>query len=89
MGSYSYRMSEKWITTAGAAFDFDNTGNIGQTLSITRIGESLLVTAGVNVDSSKDNVGVAFLIEPRFGPDSRLTRTTGIQVLPPGVEGLE
>ena len=42
LGSYSYRLSEKWITTAGAAFDFADTGNIGQTFSMTRIGESML-----------------------------------------------
>jgi hypothetical protein len=89
VGSFSYRLSEKWITTAGAAFDFENTGNIGQSFTVTRIGESFNVTAGFNVDSSKDNVGVAFLVEPRFIPNSRLTRTTGIEVLPAGALGLE
>lgn len=89
LGSYSYRMSEKWITTAGAAYDFDNEGNIGQQFSMTRIGESMLVTLGVNVDSSKDNIGFNFLIEPRFLPNLRLTKMTGIDVPPAGAMGLE
>jgi hypothetical protein len=89
LASYSYRLSEKWITTAGAAYDFDNDGNIGQSFSMTRIGESMLVTLGVNVDSSKDNVGFNFLIEPRFLPNLRLTKMTGIDVPPAGAMGLE
>jgi len=89
LGSYSYRMSEKWITTFGAAYDFDNDGNIGQQFSMTRIGESMLVTLGINVDSSKDNVGFNFLIEPRALPRPRLTKLTGIEVPPAGAMGLE
>ena len=82
MGSYSYRLSPKWISTAGASFDFSDAGNIGQSFSMTRIGESMLVTLGVNVDSAKDNVGFRFLVEPRFLPKLRLTSTTGIDVPP-------
>ncbi len=89
LASYSYRLSEKWITTAGTAYDFDNDGNIGQSLTVTRIGESMLVSVGVNVDSSKDNVGFTFLIEPRFLPNLRLTKMTGIDVPPAGAMGLE
>jgi hypothetical protein len=89
MGSYSYRLSEKWITTAGAAFDFDDAGNIGQSFSFTRIGESMLVTMGVNVDEAKDNIGVSFMVEPRALPKLKLTRTTGIEVPPAGAFGLE
>ena len=89
LGSYSYRMSEKWITTASTAYDFENTGNIGQTLSFTRIGESMLVTVGANVDHSKNNFGVNFLLEPRFLPNLRVTKTTGIDVPPAGAMGLE
>ena len=89
LASYSYRMSEKWISSAGAAFDFTDNGNIGQSLSITRIGESLLVTTGVNVDSSKDNVGFIFAIEPRFLPKLNLTSRTGIEVPPAGAFGVE
>lgn len=89
LGSFSYRMSPKWISTASASVDLSDTGNIGQTFSITRIGESLLVTVGVNVDRGKDNVGVNFLVEPRFLPNLGLTKMTGIEVPPAGAFGLE
>jgi hypothetical protein len=89
LGSMNYRLSAKWIASISAAMDLGATGNIGQTFSFTRIGESLLVTMGVNVDSSKDNVGVVFLVEPRFLPDLRLTRQTGIEIPPAGAFGLE
>lgn len=89
ISTFNYRLSEKWIVSAGTAFDFASTGNIGQTVGITRIGESFNVTAGFNVDSSKDNVGMRFLIEPRAWPKSRLARTTGIVVPPAGALGLE
>jgi hypothetical protein len=89
VSTFNYRLTEKWIASAGTAYDFASTGNIGQTLGITRIGESFNVTAGFNVDSSKDNVGVRFLVEPRVWPKSKLTRTTGIEVPPAGALGLE
>ncbi len=89
MSSFNYRLSEKWITSASASYDFEGTGNIGQTASFTRIGESLLVTVGVNVDHSKDNFGVNFLLEPRFLPNLRVTKTTGIDIPPAGAMGLE
>ncbi len=89
ISSFNYRLGEKWIASAGAAFDFADVGNIGQTFGITRIGESFNVSAGFNVDTSKDNVGVGLQIEPRFLPKSRLARTTGIDVLPAGALGLE
>jgi hypothetical protein len=89
MSSFSYRMSEKWILSTGASFDFENTGNIGQTLNVTRIGESFNMTVGANVDASKDNIGFSFLLEPRFLPNSRLARNTGIDVPPAGAFGLE
>lgn len=85
----SYRLSPKWITSASAAWDLSSTGSIGQTFSITRIGESLLVSLGMNVDNAKDNVGFRFLVEPRFLPKKRLTQMTGIEVPPAGAYGLE
>jgi hypothetical protein len=89
LGSMAYRLSEKWILTSGAAFDFANTSNIGQTFSATRIGESFTMTAGFNVDSSKDNVGFSFMLEPRFLPGSQLQRKTGIDIPPAGALFLE
>jgi hypothetical protein len=89
VASLSYRMSEKWIATGGAALDFANTGNIGQTLTMTRVGESFLVRLGLNVDASRNNVGFVFGIEPRFLPGSRLGRVGGVQIPPAGALGLE
>jgi hypothetical protein len=89
LGSYSYRLSQKWISTASTAVDLSNAGNIGQTFSMTRIGDAFLVTVGMNVDSAKNNVGVHFQMEPRFLPKLRLTQQTGIEVPPSGALGLE
>ena len=89
LGSYSYRLSPKWISTAGASYDFGDAGGIGQSFSMTRIGESMLVTMGMNYDRSKDNFGIQFLVEPRFLPKLRLTRQTGIDIPPAGAFGLE
>ena len=84
-----YRLNEKWIASAGAAYDFDETGNIGQTLALTRIGESMLIRVGLNVDRGRDNVGVGFSIEPRFWPSPRLGMLGGGVIPPPGSDGLE
>jgi hypothetical protein len=89
VASVNYRMSEKWIVTAGSSVDFAETGNIGQTLAVTRIGESFLIKAGVNVDSSRDNVNALLTIEPRFLPNSRLSRLGGVQIPPAGWYRLE
>ncbi len=89
LGSFAYRFSDKWIGAAGAAYDFESTGNIGHSVSITRVGESFNMTTGFTFDSSKDNFGLTFLLEPRFLPGSRLMQTTGIDVPPAGALGLE
>ncbi len=88
-GSLAYRMSEKWILSAGASFDFGPTGNIGQSVALTRIGESALIRVGLNIDESRDNVGVVFAIEPRFLPSARLGNIGGVQIPPAGALGLE
>jgi hypothetical protein len=85
----NYRMSPKWIASASSSVDFGPTGNIGQTLGFTRIGESLNTFVGMNVDESKDSVGASFLIEPRFIPNLNIARKTGIEVPPAGAFGLE
>ena len=84
----NYRMSEKWILNAGGVIDFGETGSIGERIGITRIGESLLVRAGVNVDHSRGNVGAFVAVEPRFLP-GRLATTGGVPIPPVGAFGLE
>jgi hypothetical protein len=88
-GSLSYRMSEKWIATAGASWDFGTAGNIGQNFALTRVGESFLIRLGFNFDASRDNLGATFGIEPRFLPNARLGRVGGVQIPPAGALGLE
>ncbi len=87
--SYSYRMSPKWVSAFGMTIDLRDQGNIGQHLSITRVGESLLVSAGFNVDASRGSFGAALSIEPRFLPKTRLGRAGGARIPPAGAYGLE
>ncbi|MCA9168315.1 MAG: hypothetical protein KDB23_11625 [Planctomycetales bacterium] len=87
-GSTSYRLSEKWIINYGSTYDFGSTGNIGQRGQIVRVGESFLVGLGFNYDSSRDNFGVRFSIEPRF-MSGRLSRVGGLPIAPVGFSGLE
>jgi hypothetical protein len=89
LGNFNYRVSPKWLATASLSLDLSDTGNIGQSYSMTRIGESLLVTVGVYGNTGQDVVGVNFLVEPRFLPNLQLTRRTGIEVPPAGAFGLE
>jgi len=65
--SYSYRMSPKWVSTAGTAYDLAEGQDRGQSLTITRVGLDFLIHFGANYDRSKDNAGIAIAIEPRFG----------------------
>lgn len=87
--SYNYHMSPKWISSFGTSVDLDDTGNIGQNFWLTRVGESLLVRLGFNVDANKDVFGVSFLIEPRFLPTTRTGTALGAQIPPAGAFGLE
>jgi hypothetical protein len=87
--SYTYWMSPKWISTFGTTFDFGQEGNIGQSFSVTRIGESFLVNLGFSVDPSRNSYGVSFSIEPRFFPKSRLANVGGAHVPVAGAYGLE
>ena len=84
-----YRMNEKWILSTGTTYDFGSAGNVGQTFALTRVGESLLIRLGVNVDRGRDNTSFGFVIEPRLWPSSRAGRLGGQLIPPPGVEGLE
>ncbi|WP_442483947.1 hypothetical protein [Aeoliella sp. SH292] len=85
----NYRMNTKWVGSASAMYDFSEAGNIGQSLTFSRIGESLIVSIGGSYDESKDNVSFNFMIEPRFLPKLMLQRETGIIIPPVGVGGPE
>ncbi len=88
-GNVNYRLNEKWIFSGSAALDLSSVGNIGQSLALTRIGESALIRLGINVDSGRDNVSFNFNIEPRFLPTKRLGSLGGQLVPPAGLFGLE
>jgi hypothetical protein len=55
MAAVNYRMSEKWILNAGGAYDLTENWNLGNSVSVTRIGESMLIRLGAHVDRSRDN----------------------------------
>jgi hypothetical protein len=82
-------MSPKWVSAFGTSIDLADDGNIGQNFSVTRIGESFLISAGVTVDHSKDNVGFNLAVEPRFLPKTRLGQAGGARIPPAGAFGLE
>ncbi|HEX4143346.1 MAG TPA: hypothetical protein VHY91_07330 [Pirellulales bacterium] len=87
--SYNYRMSPKWISTAGSTFALNHSGNIGENFALTRIGESFLFNANFNVDVSKGNVGVSISVQPRFLSRSGFGAANGLQVPVAGAFGLE
>lgn len=68
--SYSYRMSPKWISTAAVSYDVAQKESRGLSLTLSRVGLDWVFHTGFGVDTSKDNVGVAFSVEPRWGPPS-------------------
>jgi hypothetical protein len=89
LASYSYRMSPKWASSLGLTYDLSNDGSMGETLTLTRIGESFLFSLGFNADQGRDNVGIAVALEPRFLPRTSFGRRTGIVVPPAGAFGIE
>ena len=87
--SLQYRMSPKWIASAGSVIDLSDTGNIGQSLDVTRIGEAFLVTVGMYADAGRDSVGARLLVQPRFLSLGRRGMIGGVPIPPPGTYGLE
>lgn len=68
VASYSYQMSPKWISTGSIAYDVAAGESRGSSLTFSRIGLDWILHFGFGIDTSKDNVGIAFSLEPRFGP---------------------
>ena len=82
-------MSEKWYGGLGTSYDFEDAGNLGQNVFLTRIGESSLFTLNFRVNSSRDNVGVGIVFEPRFFASGRYSKINGEPLPPLGAYGLE
>jgi hypothetical protein len=89
LASYSYRMAPKWASSFGLTYDLSNDGSMGETFTLTRIGESFLFSLGFNADQGRDNVGIAVALEPRFLPRTSFGKRTGIVVPPAGAMGIE
>ncbi len=87
--SLQYRMSEKWYGGLGTSYDFEDAGNLGQNVFLTRIGESTLFTLNFRVNSSRDNVGIGINFEPRFFASGRYSKINGEPLPPLGAYGLE
>lgn len=81
IGSYSYQMSPKWISTASCAYDVAAGEARGTSVTVSRVGLDWILHFGVGLDFSKSNVGVGVSLEPRFGPPSptNLSHLLGIQ----------
>ncbi|MEZ6068559.1 MAG: hypothetical protein R3B90_23250 [Planctomycetaceae bacterium] len=67
VASASYQASEKWSFTLGTSYDIRERIDRGQSVSLTRLGEYMIFTAGIGIDRSRDNYSIAFSVEPRFG----------------------
>ncbi len=63
----TYQMSPKWASTFGTSFDVAEARNIGQTMTVTRIGADFLFHLGATYDQSKGNAGFSIAVEPRLG----------------------
>lgn len=74
IASVSYQPSEKWIATAGTAYDIVENMDRGQSFTVTRVGEYLLFVVGAGYDRSRNAWSLNFSVQPKFGN----LRTTGI-----------
>jgi hypothetical protein len=68
--SYSYQLSPKWISTAAISYDVGQNESRGSSVTLSRVGLDFVCHLGFGIDTSKDNVGIALSLEPRFGPPS-------------------
>lgn len=87
--SFQYRMTDKWIAGVGTSYDFESAGNLGQSVFLTRIGESGLFTFNVAVDPSRAVTGIGITFEPRFFATGRYSKIAGEPIPPVGAFGLE
>jgi hypothetical protein len=86
-GSLSYRMSESGFATAGASWDLGPTGNIGQNVNVTRIGESFLIKWASISTSAATTSALPSWWSRGFLSSSRLGRVGGVQIPPAGAHG--
>jgi hypothetical protein len=87
--SYSYWMSPKWVSSFGTSVDLAQQGNLGESFTIMRVGESALVSVGFSVDPIRKSAGANVNIQPRFAPKNPLGTVGGAEIPPAGAFGLE
>ncbi len=63
---FTYRTSERWGVGFSNSYDLSAGYNIGQKISLSRIGESLIFSLGASRNESKDNWGISLSVEPVF-----------------------
>ena len=82
VASMSYHPSEKWIMTAGTAYDVVENLDRGQTFTVTRVGEYLMLVVGAGYDRSRNAWSLNFSIQPKFGGlrvnSTQLNSLTGV-----------
>ncbi|MEZ6057717.1 MAG: hypothetical protein R3C01_13535 [Planctomycetaceae bacterium] len=79
VASFTYHPSEKWVGTVGTSFDIAEGIDRGQSLTVTRVGEYALFHVGVGYDRSRNNFGVGFSFEPKFGnPQNSSTQLSSL-----------
>jgi hypothetical protein len=67
IASATYQPSDKWIWTAGTAYDIEEGLDRGQSFTVTRVGEYLLFVVGAGYDRSRNAWSLNFSISPKFG----------------------
>lgn len=67
----NYRMSQKWATSFSTSYDISESENVGQTVKLSRIGESFIFTLSGNINASKNNWGVSVSMIPVFLLDKK------------------
>jgi hypothetical protein len=86
---YSYRLSPKWVSSAGASINLSGLGLVGNQLTLTRVGESFLTSFNFVYNKYLNNVGFNFMIEPRFVGRTRTGNVGGAMIPLAGINGLE
>ena len=86
--SMTYGLESEIGITFGSSFNLVPATDLTESLLLTRIGESFLMTFGVSADASTGSVGASFLLEPRSFGKTRLSRS-GFDVGAAGAEGLD
>ncbi len=85
----TYRMSDKWGLQANAFYDLNESGTLGNAVSLIYIGESFLWRFGTFADFNRENYTFQFGVEPRFLNRPRMFRPGNVAIGPAGARWLE